>query len=208
VVRLNLPELEPGTMLRFSCEYSEYERMAESRGDGSIPRMKYRNHEVLMMVPLPEHGKNAHLIARAAEVLLETEKRRYDAFTPVTMTIPQVGGIEPDYCFYIAENNLRAVRGKTRINWQVDPPPDLVIEIDVTSFSAVEDYLPYKVPEVWLYKERLAIHQLSNGRYHEAQSSRYFPGRNLQLIVARMLSIAYEEDTSAAIWWLRDEVRR
>jgi hypothetical protein len=68
--------------------------------------------------------------------------------------------------------------GKDRINWQIDPPPfgfavalcekasgshggnpqdravspDLVIEIDVTSYTAAEDFLPYKVPEVWLLK--------------------------------------------------------
>ena len=55
------------------------------------------------------------------------------------MTLPESGGIEPDYCFYI--QNLDVVRGKKRIDWRIDPPPDLLIEIDVTSYSAVEDYL-------------------------------------------------------------------
>ena len=52
--------------------------------------MKYRNGEVLIMVPLPEHGKNAHLIARVAELLLEPDRRRYEAFTPVTASPDQV----------------------------------------------------------------------------------------------------------------------
>jgi Uma2 family endonuclease len=56
----------------------------------------------------------------------------------------------PDYCFYI--DNWLAVLGKDRIDWQNDPPPDLVIELDVTSYSSVMDYLPYKVPEIWLWK--------------------------------------------------------
>jgi len=39
---------------------------------------------------------------------------RYDAFTPVTMELPEESGIEPDYCFYI--DNWKAVSGKERIN--------------------------------------------------------------------------------------------
>jgi Uma2 family endonuclease len=38
-------------------------------------------------------------------------------------------------------------------DWGVDPSPDLVIEIDVTSYTDINDYLPYKVPEVWLFKK-------------------------------------------------------
>jgi len=204
MIHITLPELAPGSTLHLLCSWDEYQRMAQARGDSSIPRMKYRNGEVLIMVPLPEHGKNAHLIARVAELLLEHDRRRYEAFTPVTMTIPQVGGIEPDYCFYVDPGSLVAVRGKTRIDWQNDPPPDLVIEIDVTSYSAAADYLPYQVPELWLYRERLRIYQLNEQQYQEVLESSWFPGYDVKVFVETMLRIAYEQDTSAAIWWLRD----
>ncbi|MBW4621851.1 MAG: Uma2 family endonuclease [Cyanosarcina radialis HA8281-LM2] len=36
-------------------------------------------------------------------------------------------GIEPDNCFYI--QNHQRMRGKTRIDLTVDPPPDLAIEV-------------------------------------------------------------------------------
>lgn len=49
--------------------------------------------------------------------------RKYDGFTPVTMSLPEESGIEPDYYFYI--NNWEAVLGKKRIDWRQDPPPDL-----------------------------------------------------------------------------------
>jgi Uma2 family endonuclease len=43
----------------------------------------------------------------------------------------------------------------------LDPPPDLVIEIDVTSYSDVQDYLPHRVLEVWLFKrQQILIYQL------------------------------------------------
>ena len=78
------------------------------------------------------------------------------------MELPEESGIEPDYCFYI--DHWPAVSGKERIDWTNDPPPDLVLEIDVTSFTDVNDYLPYQVPEIWLLRNQvLAIYHLENG---------------------------------------------
>ena len=144
-------QLPPGTVVRMPGTWEDYCKLRDSRGDDSIPRIKYRNGEILLMSPLPRHGREAHLLARIVETLLDSETRNYEAFTPITMDIPEEGGIEPDYCFYI--DNWKAAVGKDRINWQIDPPPDLVIEIDVTSYTAAEDFLPYKVPEVWLFKK-------------------------------------------------------
>jgi Uma2 family endonuclease len=93
------------------------------------------------MSPLLQHGRDAHLIATIITTPLDDAGQEYDAFTPVTMQLPEESGIEPDYCFYI--DHWQAVSGKERIDWSVDPPPDLVLEIDVTSYSDVKDYLPY-----------------------------------------------------------------
>jgi len=54
------------------------------------------------------------------------------------MALPELGGIEPDYCFYI--DNWQAIVGRDRLQWGIDLPPDLVIEIDVTTYDA-NDYL-------------------------------------------------------------------
>ena len=40
-------------------------------------------------------------------------------------------GFEPDSCFYI--QNEGRISGKAEIDLDVDPPPDLIIEIDITS---------------------------------------------------------------------------
>nr|WP_238718405.1 Uma2 family endonuclease [Petrachloros mirabilis] len=72
--------------------------MRDSRGDASIPRIKFRDGEILLISPLPRHGREAHLLARIVEALLDSENRNYEAFTPITMDIPEAGGIEPDYC--------------------------------------------------------------------------------------------------------------
>lgn len=41
------------------------------------------------MSPLPKHGHDAHLIANIITTLLDHVKREYDAFTPVTMELPE-----------------------------------------------------------------------------------------------------------------------
>ena len=129
----------------------------------------------------------------------------YDAFTPVTMELPDESGIEPDYCFYI--DHWQAISGKERIDWLIDPPPDLVLEIDVTSFSDVNDYLPYRVPEVWLWrKNQLLIYQLQEAEYRSQVQSRYFPDINLLDVVLRCRQVAYERNTSSAIQYLKQRL--
>ena len=114
-------QLTPGAVVRLPASWQEYQRLCEQRGDGSIPRIKYRDGEVWLMSPLPVHGRDASLLADIVKALLDHDGREYDAFTPVTMSLPEESGIEPDYCFYI--DNWEAVSGKKRIDWRRDPPP-------------------------------------------------------------------------------------
>jgi Uma2 family endonuclease len=191
-------QLPPGAVVRLPATWQQYQTLCQQRGDGSIPRMKYRTGEVLLMSPLPKHGRDAHLIANVITALLDHSGQEYDAFTPVTMELPQESGIEPDYCFYI--DNWEAVSGKERIDWSSEPPPDLVLEIDVTSYSNIDDYLPYRVPEVWLFrKKQLLIYQLQGAEYNLQEKSLYFPEIQLKEVIYRCLQIAYDRNTSAAV---------
>ncbi|MDG2618215.1 Uma2 family endonuclease [Thermoleptolyngbya sichuanensis XZ-Cy5] len=164
--------LPPGSVVRMPGTWQDYCALRESRSDGSIPRIKFRNEEILLMSPLPCHGREANILADVVKVLLDSEERNYEAFTPITMDIPESGAIEPDYCFYI--DHWQAAAVKDRINWQPDPPPDLVIEIDVTTYTAAEDYALYGVPEVWLFKKGgLKIYALQAESYELQSHSCY-----------------------------------
>lgn len=198
-------QLPVGAVIRLPATWQDYQKLCQQRGDRSIPRIKYRIGEVLLMSPLAKHGRDASLIADIIKVLLDRAGREYDAFTPVTMELPDESGIEPDYCFYI--DHWQAVSGKERIDWKTDPPPDLVLEIDVTSYSDVNDYLPYRVPEVWLFrKNQLLVYQLQGTEYLLRTQSQYFPDINLHNIIARCLQVAYERNTSAAIRELKQRL--
>ncbi len=200
-------QLPPGTVVRMLGSWQDYRALCSSRGDSSIPRIKYRLGEILLMSPLPKHGRDAHLAANIVTALLDQENRNYEAFTPMTMELPEVGGIEPDYCFYI--DNWQAVVGRDRLEWGTDPSPDLAIEIDVTTYTDASDYLPYRVPEVWLLKRnQLAIYKLQENEYQLQTTSRYFPLVDLQTIVAQCLEAASQRGTGIAIRELRQRLSK
>lgn len=199
-------QLPPGTVVRMPGTWQEYCLLQDSRGDASLPRLKYRKGEILLMSPLPVHGRNAHLIASIVIALLDARNQNYEAFTPITMELPEESGIEPDYCFYI--ENWRAVVGKERWQWGIEPPPDLVIEIDVTSYTAADDYLPYRVPEVWLFKNNiLTIAVLESDKYHQQTTSRYFPEIDLSELVNQCWQAARERGMGIAIREMRQQLR-
>jgi Uma2 family endonuclease len=82
-----------------------------------------------------------------------------------------------------------------------------VLEIDITSYSDVQDYLPYQVPEVWLFQnQQLMIYQLQGNEYGITSQSQYFPAVNPADLVAQCLEIAYQRNTSAAIRNLKQQL--
>ncbi len=198
-------QLSPGAVLRFPGTWQDYQKLCQQLGDRTSPRIKYRPGEILLMSPLPKHGREAHIIAMVVIAILDHLEQDYEAFTPITMELLEQRGIEPDYCFYI--QNWAAVAGKDRINWGVDPSPDLVIEIDVTSYTDINDYLPYQVPEVWLFKKnQLLIYHLAGKSYTLQTISRHFPGIDVSKLINEALEITRDCNTSTAIRKLRQKL--
>src|SRR5437667_250218 len=79
------------------------------------------------------------------------------------------------------------MRGKAQIDLTVDPPPDLVIEIDPTrsSLDKLPIYTQIGVPEVWRYiGQRLMILVLREGAYHERNDSAALPGVKSETVSA------------------------
>ena len=198
-------DIPPGSLMQIPGTWEEYELLSQQLGDRSIPRLKYRSGTIWFMSPLPEHGRNVHIVSSVITTILDYLNKEYEAFTPVTMKLPQRSGIEPDYCFYI--DNWQAAAGKKRIDWENEPAPDLVVEIDITSYTDVNDYLPYRVPEVWLLKsDRVTIYNLKNEQYIVSNRSRYFPDFAILDLITECFQIANNRNTSTAIRQLRQKL--
>ncbi|MGL4882561.1 MAG: Uma2 family endonuclease, partial [Waterburya sp.] len=132
------------------------------------------------MNPLPEHGRKANLLADIAKILLIKQGKKFEAFTPITLELPDYSGIEPNYCFYI--DNLSRLDNLDRIDWSTSPPPDLAIEIDVTSYTNINDYAPYRIPEVWIQKKSGLMIYLFDGQSYQQGSSQIFPQQDIALL--------------------------
>ena len=90
--------------------------------------------------------------------------------------------VEPDACFYIEHE--AQIRGKRRIDLTVDPPPDLAIEIDITSRTRFNNYEALGVPELWRYNgAALEISVLRDDQYELSAQSLHFPGLPLTDVI-------------------------
>jgi Uma2 family endonuclease len=116
-------------------------------------------------------------------------------------------GLEPDQCYYIQNENV--VWDKEQIDLNQDPPPDLVVEIDVTSSSIdrLSLYASLGVPEVWRYDgNRLIIYQLEAQEYVERTVSPTFPFLS-QVEMLRFLELRRTTKENALIRLFREWVR-
>jgi Uma2 family endonuclease len=85
-------------------------------------------------------------------------------------------GFEPDECWWVAHEAV--VRAREELDFAIDPPPDLAIEVEITRslVSRVEIYASLRVPEIWRYDgKKLRFCVLSGDGYSDATNSLAFP---------------------------------
>jgi Uma2 family endonuclease len=193
--------LDPGDeiVLR-NRTWADYEDLLCRRQDKAGWRVYYNvaTQEIRIMSPLPEHGKNANLLANFVRVLLEHEQKEWEAYTPVTLKFPPLQGCEPDYCYYI--QNYVGVIDKRRIDLMVDPPPDLVIEVDLTSVTQPSAYETIKAAELWIYRwSQLLIYEFDGKQYRETQISPQFPTIDVKTLIPQYCDRGWQVGSSVAI---------
>jgi len=117
-------------------------------------------------------------------------------------------GLEADQCYWVG--NEPAVRTKKRINLRVDPPPDLVVEIDVmhSVVNREKIYAALGVPEMWLLSRdaTLAGFALERGEWKPAEHSLCFPFLRVADLNPFVARIGVDDDTSVLAdfaEWLR-----
>lgn len=160
--------------------WKELETIIAELGEHRAARIAYDRGILEIMSPLPEHEFDKEIISDLVKALLEQLDVEFISLGSTTFKNQFMAqGIEPDQCFYI--KNEAVIRGKKRLDLTIDPPPDLALEIDITSRTHLNIYEGLKVPEVWRFENGiLQINLLQNGVYVESKSSLNFP--NLPLI--------------------------
>ncbi len=187
--------------------WQTFETLLEELAESRAARLSYSKGMLEVMVPLPEHEYNKNIIGDLVKILLEEQQTDFIALGSTTFkNANMIRGVEPDECFYIQHEAL--LRGKSRIDLTVDPPPDLAIEIDLTARTHFDNYEVLGVPELWRYSwNHLEILRLQDGHYQAAERSQYFPDFPLTEVIPRYLADSKIQGRNAAIWAFRRWVR-
>ena len=203
--------VNPGQqMLLKDISWQQLEKILEEMGENRAARISYSDGWLEIMVPLPEHEKDKEIFGELVRILLDKLEIDFEPFGSTTLKNERMRqAVEPDTSFYI--QNQAAVIGKNRIDLNIDPPPDLAIEIDITSRTTFDNYQILGVPELWRYQQQgLEIFLLQEGKYIKSQSSPNFP--NIPIIelvneyVRQCLTIGRSQAMRNFRSWVKDNL--
>jgi Uma2 family endonuclease len=141
-------------------------------------RMSYDEGTLEIMCPAMPHESSKSLIGRMIEMY--TFIRRIDIRTSASTTFRRSDlkrGFEAAEAYYVQHAEL--IRGKQEIDLSIDPPPDLVVEVDITrsALNKLQMFASMGIPEVWRYDGMvLSIGFLQSDRYSETEVSHVLPG--------------------------------
>ncbi len=198
-----------GSLILNDVPWEEYEELLSDLGEGYAVRIAYDRGRLEIMSPTARHEMYKDLllslarrVADEADLVLET--RGSTTFKEKQL----LQGAEPDTCFYV--ENAQRIIGKGDIDLAKDPPPDIIVEVDVShqSIGKLSFYSAIGVPEIWRYDERqVRILHLVEGRYAEMPSSLTFP-----VLTNKVLTDALEqsktEGQSAALRTFRQWLKK
>lgn len=156
--------------------WETYERLRENEDNWHV-RMAYENGRLELMSPSASHEGVTKLIARMIEAFMEETGVSHRSLRSTTWKRRELGkGCEADECYYIL--NHHRVSRRLEVDLKVDPPPDLVIETEVSRslVSKLRIYSALGVPEIWRWRKKgLAAYSLESGKYVERELSLNLP---------------------------------
>ena len=170
--------LPPGGRLTFyEIGWDEYEQLLDQLGDDYHFRISYDDGRLEIMTPSGKHEKYKNLLHGLILILGDELDQEILSYGSVTLKLKSARkGAEGDDCFYI--QHARQLGDKDQLDLSIDPPPDLVIEIDVTRDSSKKFaiYAALGVPELWHYDGSVfSIWRLAGQEYTRASFSLAFP---------------------------------
>jgi Uma2 family endonuclease len=194
-------------LLLQNISWAAYGQMLAALGEHRAVRLHYDRGILELMVPLEDHERPNELIGLLIRILAMELGLNLKGLGSTTLRRADLQkGAEPDKCYYIQSESL--VRGRS-VNLAQDPPPDLVIEVDITNSDIDKNtlYAQMGVGEFWRFNGRdLTIYQLWQGQYREVPASPAFPGITAEVVTRFLQQCGAIGETAAALE-LRDWVR-
>lgn len=200
-----------GALTLPDVSWAEYEGLLAALQERPGLRVNYIAGRLWIMSVSQYHEMYQELLQNLAlftadELGLVFESRGSTTFKEKTFR----AGAEPDTCFYV--QNAARIIGKRTLDLRRDPPPDVIVEIDIThpSLYKFAFYAQLGVPELWRYDElRLQILHLGAQGYEEAVASLAFPvltAEALTQFLEQCKSAGQSAARRAFRQWLREQL--
>ncbi|MEG4228628.1 Uma2 family endonuclease [Microcoleus sp. N9_B2] len=152
-----------------------YQQLLKILGNKRAATLTFDRGTLEITRPLEEHEFSARLIEKMIWILVVELGLKIKTMGSTTLDRSDLErGAEPDNAYYIQNQPL--VAGRT-VDLATDPPPDLVVEIDITHTDINKPalYASMGVPEFWRYNGReWRIYKLENDEYLEVSVSPTF----------------------------------
>ncbi|MDP1563826.1 MAG: Uma2 family endonuclease [Pirellulaceae bacterium] len=202
-----MSEVPETRMVLQNVSWETFVALADERR-GSVPRMTYNEGVLEMMSPKRKHENIGRLIGRMIEVYSEIKGIEILSVASVTVKRSDLKkAYEADESYYVT--NIDQVLVKEELDFEVDPAPDLVIEVELTSsaIDKLELFSAMHVHEVWRHDgTSVQFYRWVDGSYEPIQTSIELPGLDAALI-NRFLEQRLEAGETTFIRAFRSEIQ-
>ena len=181
--------------------WADYQACLREAGDGPV-RMTYDKGLLEVEMPGEDHDSKKWTGGRFVEAYMDENDIDYAPKASTTWRREDVeAGLEADECYYIA--SYAKIRGIGRlIDLDLDPPPDLAIEIDLSppKLHKAGVYARLRVPEIWRWRDgRLTVNlRQPDGTYAESDRSLALPGFPLDELAAELAIVPHGDESAHA----------
>ena len=182
------------SLILYDQTWEDYENLLETVGQAGGLRISFDSGTLEIMTLSTEHENYARLIQMLIGVLSLRLDIDVESFGSATIKKSRFAkGIEPDACFYV--ESIEQLEGKIRLDFSVDPPPDIAVEIDLyhESLDKFPIYAALGVAEIWRYAgDKFEIYKLTEGAYQSIEKSESLPVLSAE-ILATLLNRSRQE---------------
>jgi len=157
--------------------WEEYQQLLQAFSNDPKVRLAYDKGTLEIMTYGISHERCKEFIVRLVSVLADELQIDLESVGSTTLQAEKLrSGAEPDTAFYIA--HAQQMIGRAELNLSTDPPPDIVVEVDITSPSLNKRslYARLGIPELWRFDgHELTISLLQEVEYQPSTHSLAFP---------------------------------
>jgi len=184
-----------------NISWDEYQELLDQTGEARGLRISYDDGTLHIMTTSSAHENYVRFFEKLFACIILRLRINIRSFGSTTMKQERRRkGLEPDACFYVQNADL--IGNRIDLDFAVDPPPDIAVEIDLhhDSLSKFPIYAALGVPEVWRYDgTQLTIHLLEQDNYSAISHSRALPMLSEQILTGYLTRLREEGEFQAVL---------